>query len=139
MTDTDRDHLRADVKIAEGWRAHAYRDSEGVLTIGYGTNLQELEIDPALGEQWLLEALSRSEEECERAFPWFTSLSGRRQRVLVEMVYNMGLPRLLGFRRMLIAILVKAFEEAAREMLASRWADQVGQRAVRLATQMREG
>jgi lysozyme len=139
MTPARYAELVADVKKAEGWRSHAYRDSVGVWTVGFGTNLQEIEIDVSLGEQWLLEAIGRSTDECRRAFPWFTTLTDSRQAVLVEMTYNLGLPGLLKFHRMLIAVMADHFDAAADEMLESLWARQVGQRAVRLAQQMREG
>jgi lysozyme len=59
--------------------------------------------------------------------------------VLVNMIFNMGGRRLAGFRKMLAALQKKEYEQAAVEMLASAWAEQVGDRALRLAEQMRKG
>jgi lysozyme len=59
--------------------------------------------------------------------------------VLVEMIFNMGVKGLMSFRRMLAALGRADYQEAAREMLNSRWAEQVGARAVELANIMREG
>lgn len=139
MTDADRLALVADTKRAEGWRAKAYQDSVGVWTIGFGRNVQAMTISRELGEAWLQEDLATAEAECRRGFQWFDALSSKRQAVLVEMSYNLGLPRLRGFGRMLAAAARGDHETAAREMLASRWADQVGARARRLADTWRQG
>ena len=133
MTASDRNLLSQEVAAAEGLRLKAYQDSLGVWTIGYGTNLQELTIDKGLACRWLADKLAESERECER-FPWFAGLAPRRQRAIVELVYNMGLPRLTGFVKMLHAIAERDYERAAKELLSSKWATQVGQtRAQRIA------
>jgi lysozyme len=71
--------------------------------------------------------------------PWVEALDGARFGVLVNMTFNMGLPKLIGFEKMLLAVRAKDYEMAAVEMLASRWSEQVGDRALRLAEQMRTG
>jgi lysozyme len=139
MTDTDRELLIEDVKAAEGYRARAYQDSVGVWTIGYGTNLQDLEIDRETAERWCLDKLEIAEAECQSAFVWFEHLTPRRQRVLVEMTYNLGMTRLRGFHQTLAAIRAGDYDRAASQMLQSLWARQVGKRAIRLANMMREG
>lgn len=55
------------------------------------------------------------------------------------MIFNVGKPRLLGFKLMLAAVDSGDYEEAAKQMIESVWARQVGQRAVRLAAMMRSG
>lgn len=139
MTVQDRHRLAQDVANAEGLRLKAYQDSVGVWTIGYGTNLQELTIDKSQAERWLSEHLAESERECER-FPWYAGMTPMRQRALCELVYNLGMPRLLGFTKMLQAISDGDFERAAKELLDSKWAGQVGpSRSMRLATMLRLG
>jgi lysozyme len=49
------------------------------------------------------------------------------------------MPRLNKFKNMWKAVHDRNFSLAAVEMLDSRWASQVGQRAVRLSTAMRDG
>ena len=142
MTPADREQLTRDTKTAESARGpvlRAYQDTKGVWTIGYGTNLQELTIDAATAETWLTEKLQSAERECGR-FPWFAGLASRRQAALVEMVYNMGMPRLLGFTNMLQAFADGDFEWAATEALDSKWAGDVGPtRAGRIAAMIRQG
>ena len=55
------------------------------------------------------------------------------------MVFNLGINRFMGFKNMLRAAKEANYEEAARQMLDSRWATQVGARATKLATAMRSG
>jgi lysozyme len=62
-----------------------------------------------------------------------------RQRVIIDMAFNMGVPRLNKFKKMWKAIEEENFEEAKIQMLDSRWASQVGNRAVRLSNAMETG
>ena len=123
----------------EGYRNRAYQDTEGIWTIGYGTNLQELQIDDTLARKWLIEKIQESETYARR-FPEYSLLDTQnRKNVFIEMIYNMGPSRVAGFKNMLAAIRERDWEEAAKEMLDSKWARQVGMRAVRLSNIMKEG
>jgi lysozyme len=130
--------LLASVKIHEGFRKRAYQDSVGVWTIGYGTNLQELEIDEEQAAEFLWEKL-RQARVSAGGYPWFKELNAARQEVITEMIYNLGLPRFDKFAKLKLALSEKRWAAASEEMLASVWAEQVGVRALRLATQMRTG
>lgn len=125
MNAGDRHLLAQEVQTAEGLRLKAYQDSLGVWTIGYGTNLQELTIDKGTAIKWLADKLAEAERECER-FPWYAGLSPRRQRAVVELVYNLGMPRLMGFTKTLAALSQGEYATAAKELLDSKWAQQVG-------------
>jgi lysozyme len=70
--------------------------------------------------------------------PRFRDLSPIRQEVLVEMVYQLGLTGVLGFRRMLDALRQSDYRLASVEMLRSRWAEQTPNRASELALRMRD-
>ena len=139
MSPEARTHLRRDVMWAEGFRAKPYRDTVGKLTIGYGRNLDDVGITTFEAGMLLDHDLAAAESECVSAFAWYPTLADARQRVLVEMAFNLGLPRLLGFGKMLAAAKTGDYETAAKEMLASRWKEQVGARAIRMADQMRRG
>lgn len=123
----------------EGFRSTPYRDTHGVLTIGYGTNLDEgLDEDEAL---FLLEhRVHRSVLDCRTTFPWFRTLDGARQGVLIQLRYQLGLPTLLGFRKMLAAIAAGDYLTAAAELLDSKLArEDAPARAHRLAAALRRG
>jgi lysozyme len=56
--------------------------------------------------------------------------------IVLEMAFNLGFPRLIQFKKFREAIFALDYRAAAREMLDSRWAGQVGPRARRLAKLM---
>ena len=62
-----------------------------------------------------------------------------RQLVLMDMAFNMGVPRLCKFIKMWAALEQYDYTKAAEEMLDSRWAKQVKTRATRLAHSMQHG
>jgi len=131
--------LRQLVAKHEGCKLNAYQDSEKVWTIGYGTNLQSLRIDLETAEKWLDEGL-KSAVVSARMFPeWHFLDTDARQNAFSEMVYNMGPLRVGGFKNMLAAIRAKDWDTAANEGLASKWAGQVGKRAVTLMRMLRSG
>lgn len=136
--EVDVKSLIAELKRDEGCRLRSYQDSRGTWTIGYGTNLETLEVDFATAEYWLRERVDKSIAEAAR-LPVWAALDPSRRRVLVNMVYNVGLRGVQGFHNMLEAIERKDYVWAAREMLDSNWALQVGSRARRLAALMLTG
>lgn len=138
MTLESRVLLRHEVMQHEGLALKPYADSVGKLTIGYGRNLNDVGISKLEAEVLLDHDLARAELEC-RAFPWFATLSDPRQRVVVNMCFNLGLTRLKTFTRMLSALERRDYTTASREMLQSKWAEQVHGRAVTLAKIMRDG
>lgn len=126
----------------------AYRCPAGKLTIGYGHNLDANPV-PGLGEnsrisedqaQRLLHAdIDAVEKDVTRKLPWARSLSAARQGVLINMAFNLGMTGLLGFKNTLADIQRGNFAGAAKRMLQSKWAAQVGRRAIRLSRQMETG
>lgn len=116
-----------------------YRDSVGKLTIGIGRNLDDVGITRNEAFALLANDVARVERELDKTLPWWRQMPEARQQVLANMCFNMGMDRLLGFQHMLAALQVGHWDEAAAEMLDSKWAKQVGNRAQRLATMMRNG
>ena len=120
----------------EGCRLSPYIDSVGVQTIGVGHNLHKpfpMNVIRLLRDEDIKEARN----ECLHAFPWFAELTEPRQWALIDMCFNMGLPRLLGFQKFLKAMSLGDYETAAREMLDSLWSKQTKGRALELATMIR--
>lgn len=138
--------LIEDLKRDEGLRLHAYPDplSGGdPWTIGYGAT------GPGIrkGTVWTQEQAEKRLTEMaldhglrlEKELPWVAKLDPVRRRVLWNMAYNLGVQRLLGFKNTLEYVRTGQYDKASSGMLASKWAKQVGQRAVRLALQMKTG
>ncbi len=123
----------------EGLRLKPYQDTKKKLTIGVGRNLDDIGI--TRDEAWALlnNDIARVRREVKRAFPWFSKVNPVRKDVVLNMVFNLGLQRFRGFRKAIAAIKAKDWDEAARQMLDSRWARQVGRRARELAAMMRRG
>jgi len=125
------------IKRHEGLNLFVYQDTQGHDTLGYG-HLLSRGITPAAAEFILHEDISSAYQQA-RMLRGFDGLQPARQAVLVEMVFNMGYARVKMFRKMLAALAEKDYKRAAREMLNSRWAAQVGYRAQELAEQMEKG
>ncbi len=128
----------ARIRQSEGFSRVPYKCPTGHLTIGYGHNL-ECGISLAAAEFILREDIARAERQVKDAFVWWPRLTEARLFVLVDMCFNLGLAGLKGFKRMLAALEAGDYETAANEMLASRWAAQVGKRAQENAAMMKSG
>lgn len=135
----DQAALRAELTRDEGRRSHLYRCSEKKLTIGVGWNIEDNGLPDHIIDALLDHAIRETERELTERLPWWIGLSERRKRALLNMAFNLGVPRLLGFRKMLSALRAGDYQGAAREALDSRWANQVGDRAQRIAAIFREG
>ncbi|MEE9159959.1 MAG: glycoside hydrolase family protein [Gammaproteobacteria bacterium] len=133
----DSEKLSEDLIRDEGLRLKPYRDTVGKLTIGYGRNIDDVGISESEARSMLANDIAAASNECESAFGFWPRLGEGQQRALVNMAFNMGLPRLRGFRNMLAALEAGNYDTAADEALDSRWARQVGDRAQRVADLMR--
>jgi len=122
--------------LHEGKRHHVYECSAGKLTVGVGRNLEDLGLSDGEIDFLLRNDLMRVQSELAMNVPCFLKLSETRQAVLMDMCFNLGISRFLQFQNMLTALEIGDYMEAATEMLDSRWAKQVGQRATRLANMM---
>ena len=130
--------LLEDSKRHEGLRLKPYKDTEGVLTIGYGHNLEE-GISEDIARYILEEDIFNHALELKEAFPVIMELSTVRRDVLINMAFNLGVSRLRKFKKMWEALYIEKYSVAADEMLDSKWREQVGDRAVELADRMRSG
>ena len=134
----DVEKLKDQLILHEGLELKSYQCSAGYLTIGVGRNVEELGITEDEARYLLDNDILRVTKELDNAMPWWRDLSEVRQRVVVDMVFNLGLSRFLNFKNAINAMQEEDWDEAAAQMLDSRWADQVGQRAHRLAEAMIE-
>ena len=123
----------------EGLQLKPYMDSSNKLTIGVGRNLDDTGISRDEALLLLHNDINRVETGLDKTIPWWRNLSENRQKVLVSMAFNLGLDGLMRFNRMLAALQDGDYSAAAEEMLASKWAAQVGVRAVELADMMENG
>ena len=132
------DRLEAQLRTEEGVRDKVYNDSLGIPTIGVGRNLR----DKGLSDEEISFLLRNDIKECVdklSSLPVFEKLSDNRKIVLTDMCFNLGYSGLCQFKNMLRALDEDRFADAADAMLASKWAKQVGNRALKLHEMMLVG
>ena len=130
--------LIENLKRHEGLRLKPYLCSEGKITIGFGRNLEDMGISEKEAEMLLMSDIQRCYQELD-VFSWFHDLDQVRQEAMVNMLFNLGLPTFLEFKRTLKFMAEGAYSQAAAEMLDSKWANQVGDRAKELAYMVETG
>lgn len=121
----------------EGYRANLYRDSLGIQTIGVGWNIDQTPMRDDEIQLRLTNDITYFYSSLMQ-YDWFKHLDANRQLAIIDMAF-MGIKRLLGFTKMIIALGFGHYDEAASEALNSKWAQQVGKRAEDVANILRTG
>ena len=126
------------LKVEEGYRTRPYVCSAGYLTIGFGRNISDsgLGISEEEAEYLLKNDVVRTIDEVRQRWPWFDDLNKAAREVLVELCFQLGAPRLSGFKKMLAALEAGDNDTAAAELLDSKFARQVPARAARLSRRL---
>lgn len=131
------------LKIDEGVKYEVYLDHLGLPTFGVGHLVTEddperdYDIGTEVSEERVWEVFEKDLDvaisECVVLYgeAW-DGLPGEVQEVLVNMMFNMGRPRLSGFKKFNAAIEAGDWATAAVEGRDSRWYNQVSNRAERL-------
>jgi len=133
----DHDEIAEMIKRHEGYSNKVYFDTEGIPTVGWGHALIP-------GSEYPLSmSIKHFEIDFGSALKDYRRLGLKldsiREAVLVNMVFNLGLPRLMGFKKMIAALRVEDWGEAANQMVDSKWYRQVGVRGRELVKMMRTG
>lgn len=132
LTPELRQALRNMLVRHEGLKKYPYVDSVGKITIGIGFNLT----DRGMTDNWINQQYEEDVlyfyNQLMVTFDWYQRLDQVRQIALIDMCF-MGWKKFLGFKKMLSALAISDYRLAAFEMLDSKWADQVGNRAKELA------
>ncbi len=138
----DRDLLSDHIRRAEARNGEPdlfpYKDTVGLLTIGFGRNLVHNGIRPDEAELMFQNDLTDALLDASSLSYW-DSLNDARRMVVTDMVFNMGLPRFKRFVRMNAALGIGDYNLAAHEMQDSKWFRQVGRRAKKLKKIMLSG
>ena len=140
MTEALTNRIKAQLVRHEGLRLRPYRCTAGKLTIGIGRNLDDCGISQK--EAYIL--LENDIQDCDQSLideipEIYNALDEVRKSVLLNMCFNLGISGLLEFNNTLTFIAAGDWERAANGMLASKWAKQVGKRAIELSEMMRKG
>ena len=129
-------NLREQLVRDEDNKQFLYLDSVGVPTIGVGRNLRDKGLSQLEREFLLHNDIAEHTLEVWQSIPWIGALDEIRREALINMSFNLGTAGLLKFVKFLAALKTRDYETAAKEMLDSRWAAQVGPRATRLSQQI---
>jgi len=144
MNIKNRDNVYEQLKIDEGVVYGVYKDPLGFLTFGIGHLITRDDDEDGLpegydvSEERIYEAfqddLDTAISECEILFEarW-NNFPAELQEVLVNMMFNLGRRGLGKFKKFIGHLENHHWPPAALEMLDSRWARQVGNRAIRLS------
>lgn len=147
------DEIQKRLMLHEGCVDHVYTCPAGFKTIGIGRNLEtnpltakEKEVVKDLNKITVEQAIYLLKNDVKRCtkdlignVSFFYQLDDERQYALLDMCFNMGIKRLLGFKRMLNAMLIGDYRGAAKECLMSKYAKDVGKRAQRIAKLIERG
>jgi len=150
-----KESLKDQIGRHEGLKYKAYTDTVGKRTIGIGFNLDDnKEMATRLFKQWKLDydkvyngQQQLSKEQVQKLFEItlpvavtvakkfvnnFDKQPDAVKEVLINMAFNLG-NRLYKFEKTKEYLEKKDYKNASKEMLKSKWAKQVGNRAKELA------
>lgn len=138
----DKEKLAGELEADEGFRDHAYLDSEGYLTIGIGRLIDKRKGGRITKEEALYLLDNDIEEKWHAlitALPWVVDHPDNIQRALCNMAFQLGVAGVLGFKRTLALVQAKKYEEAAKNAMLSKWAKQTPVRAKRVTDMIKLG
>ena len=143
----DIEQLRIELEDDEGVKYEIYNDHLGYPTFGIGHLVKDddpehgMPVGTPVSEERVAEAFDQDIEtvleDCCKLYSDFDDLPEEVQRIVANMMFNLGYPRLSAFRGMKAGVDAGDWEAAADEMVDSRWYNQVPNRALRLVNRMR--
>lgn len=132
------DQLRKMLIKHEDRRTHPYECTAGKQTIGVGHNLTDNGLPDDIIDILFERDIAGSMQTCTAIFQTWRLIPDMKQVVLADMAFQLGHRRLIKFKKMIKAVNESNWEEAANEMLDSKWArDDTPDRANELAAIMR--
>ena len=132
-------NLIEQLKRHEGLKLKPYKCTADKLTIGVGRNLEDVGISEEEAEMLLQNDIQRATVQIQAEFPWTEQLDEVRFAALINFTFNVGIGTVGKFVNAMALLRDGSYDMAADEFLNSRWAKQVGQRAVEVTDQIRTG
>ena len=143
----NKDKLREEIAEDEGCKYEIYLDHLGLTTTGIGHLITESDeeygkpvgtvVEQERVRQLFALDMAVTIDECKVLYPDFDDLPEEVQHIIANMCFNMGRPRLSKFKMMQAAVNARDWNEAAEQMIDSKWYTQVPNRARRLVDRMR--
>ena len=141
------DDLRQEIQNDEGRVNSVYLDHLNLATVGIGHLIKEsdpeygLPVGTVVDDERVNELFDQDIKvtlsECEQLYGNFNDLPEEVQKILANMMFNLGRPRLSKFRKLCKAVADRDWQECAVQMEDSRWHKQVTNRANRLISRMK--
>ncbi len=125
------DYVTPRLKTEEGFRATAYKDINGYLTIGYGFC-----VDQGISQfaaTALLQAQIQERDQALQSYQWYKDLDPVRQSVIIDVSFNVGINGLLHFTDTITALTNKNWAGAKQALLDSKAARELLPRYIRLS------
>ena len=139
--------LQAELELDEGCKYEIYLDHLGYPTFGIGHLIRDDDeehgqpVGTVVSKDRVSECFTRDIDmvlkDCEIVFPAFQVLPDEVQLIIANMMFNLGRPRFSKFKKFILAVNMHNWQEAADQMVDSRWYNQVPNRAQRLEQRMR--
>jgi lysozyme len=139
ISEVDIRDLSNQLIVDEGMVLKPYRCTANKLSIGVGRNLEDKGISKEEAMYLLGNDIKEVVAQCDKYFPWWTSMSSARQKALANFVFNVGIGTALTFKNTMAALQKGDWEGAAKGFENSKWFGQVGDRAKRIVTAIRKG
>lgn len=118
----------------EGCKLKPYKCTSNKTTIGYGRNLDDRGITQKEAKYLLINDIESCIEDLNKNLYWWILHPVIVQKILVDMCFNLGINGLLEFKNSLSLIQNKQYLKASKELLKSKWASQVGNRATEISS-----
>mgnify|MGYP001386005121 CR=1 FL=1 len=142
----NRNAVFEQLKIDEGVKYEIYKDHLGYPTFGVGhlitgTDPERMDtLGTPVSEERVQECFEQDLDiainECKILYKNWEDFPDEVQQILVNMMFNMGRPRLTMFKKMHAALDIADWKVAAIEGRDSRWYHQVTNRAERLMVRL---
>jgi len=132
-------NLLDQLKRHEGMELKPYKCTSDKLTIGIGRNLEDVGISEKEAEMLLQNDVQQVTAQLKEKFPWVLQLDEVRFAALINFTFNVGIGTASKFVNAMALLKAGNYGTAADEFLDSRWAKQVGQRAIEVTEQIRTG
>jgi lysozyme len=127
------------LKRHEGMKLKLYKCSAKKWSIGIGRNLQDIGISEDEAETLLRHDIIEATNQLLNAFPWAGALNDARGSAMINFTFNVGIGTVKKFTNTLAYMEAGEWDKAADEMMDSKWAKQVGNRAIEVTEQIRTG
>ena len=123
------DKLSEMIARHEGFRKYPYKCPAGKWTVGYGHNIEDNGISEKVASTLLKIDIGIAIKEVYNIIPKLYDYAIPRQHALIDLMFNIGMPAFLTFKKMIKAIKEEDWEKASAELKDSKYYRQTRSRS----------